>query len=489
MGSESVTVAIPGRGLTKVTIHTNKIQDKVVAIRALYEHAVALGTAFHPWCQTCLDATVPMVNFPYSADLRGSVAQTLAAVYESSCMSGAEIGSMEIPSRYLPLLASRVSKQIVNEDESVDIETLHAQAQALSEILCSVYLHLECHGTQLLAHYSVSDAEEVVQRCMAALASCLKRRGNIASARYGLNGIAPSDDEIQEYDISLRGEEELLTPLVDSVGYNLKFFRQDFLTTFERLVAPVLAPYLEPGRDHRARVAAVCLFDDCVEHCGIAAGAKFAPVLVDGAVSGLDDVSEDQDLLRASIYGIAQICRYSRSSVLRPFEARIVSRLASIVQGDKDDDNEAVFEYAVSTLASLTLFGIPPFANSQFLDRGEFVNIFLRTSPLTVDYDESKFCNAGLCDLLDKGAIPINASTFSEILRIIGEVLLLVEKGETVASSETCLRFAALLFRMQNEVPRELLQESFSALSPDAQASVQKAMGQYAHEIGAVVTP
>jgi hypothetical protein len=486
-----MTVALPGRGLTKVTIHTSKIQDKVVAIRALYEHAKALGPAFYPWCQTCLDAMGAMVNFPYSADLRGSVAQTLAAVYDAACTSGAQVGSMEISGRYLPVLASRISKQIVNEDESADIETLHAEADALSEILHSVYLHLEHHGEQLLAHYAVRDAQQVVQQCMSALVSCLKRRDKIASSRYGLKGIQPSDDEIQELDHSLRGEEELLIPLVDSVGYNLKLFRQDFLPSFERFVAPVLAQYLQlqPGKDHRARVAAICLFDDCIEHCGIAAASKFAPMLVEGATLGLDDDSEDQDLLRASIYGIAQICRNSPSSVLRQFEAKILTRLVSIVQGVKNNDNKAVYEYAISALASLTLFGMPPFMNSQFMDRNEVLPILLQNSPLTVDYDESKYCNAGLCDLVEKGAIPIDASTCSVLLRIIGEVMLLTEDGEMVATNETCLRFTSFLFRMQQEIPREYLQECFATLSPDSQASVQNAMVKYADKIGAVVTP
>jgi hypothetical protein len=430
-----------------------------------------------------------LINFPYSADVRGSASQTLAAVYESASISGAELGSMEMAGRYLPDLALKISQQIVEEDDSVDVETLHAEAEALSEILRSVYIHLEDHGEQLLNHYTVREARSVVQRCMSALVSCLKRRDDSASIKYGLNGIQPSEDEIKVCDELLQGEQELLMPLVDSVGYNLKFFRHDFLPIFESLVVPVLAPYLQPGQDHRARVAAVCLFDDCIEHCGIAAASKFAPVLIDGAVSGLEDVSEDQDLLRASIYGIAQISRYCPSSVLRPYEARIVPRLASILKGSTREGNEAVFENTISTLASLTLFGSPPFLNNQVLAREEFLLILLQNSPLTVDYDESKICNAGLCDLIDKGAIPLDVSTCREVLRIIGEVLHLVENGEAVATSETCLRFASFLFRMQHEVPREFLQECFSSLSPDAQASVQKAVGQYAHEVGAVVTP
>lgn len=484
-----MTVAIPGRGLTKVTIHTSEIQGKVQAVRALYEHAVALGPLYFPWCQRSFDALGSMVRFAYSADLRGSVAQTLSVVFESSCLHGAETENMETASRHLSPLLLSLSKQMASEDTTLDIETLHAEAEALSDIHLSVYRNLEEHGDQLLAHYHLNEAHLVVQQCMTCLVSCLERRSKIASARFGGNGVQPTEDEVRLYEQMLRGEEALLTPLVDSIGYNLKFFRHNFVSVFESLVVPVLAPYLASGVDIRARVAAICLFDDCIEHCGIEAAANYSPVLVGGAVCGLDDATMDQDLLRASIYGVAQICRYAPRSVLHPYEDRIVLRLRSIVQNVKDEDNEAVYENAVSALASLLLFGSSPFPSSRVMTRDEFLPLFLQNLPLTVDYDESKFCNANLCDLVEKGAIPMNSSTCMELLRIVGESLAMVEDGEVVATGETCLRFAALLFRMQQEVPRDLLQTCFSAISPDAQAAVQKAIGQYAPQLGAVVTP
>jgi hypothetical protein len=430
-----------------------------------------------------------MVDFAYSADLRGSVAQTLSVVFESSCLHGVEAENMESASWYLSPLLLSMSKQMASEDTTLDVETLHAEAEALSEIHFTVYRNLEEYGDQLLAHYGLSEARLLVQQCMTCLVSCLQRRNKIASARFGGTGVQPTEDEVRVYEQMLGREEELLTPLVDSIGYNLKFFRNNFVSVFEDLVVPVLAPYLADGVDLRARVAAICLFDDCIEHCGIQAAAKYAPILAGGAVCGLDDNTMDRELLRASIYGLAQIGRYAPSSVLRPYEDRIMLRLCSIIRGVKSEENEAVYENAVSALASLTLFGSAPFSNSQVVSGVEFLRVFLHNLPLTVDYDESKFCNAGLCDLVEKGTIPMNASTCLDLLRIVGESLAMVEDGELVASSETCLRFAALLFRMQHEIPRELLQSCFSTLSPDAQAAVQKGIGQFAPQLGAVVTP
>eukprot|EP00339_Tiarina_fusa_P012853 CAMPEP_0117080916 /NCGR_PEP_ID=MMETSP0472-20121206/57068_1 /TAXON_ID=693140 ORGANISM="Tiarina fusus, Strain LIS" /NCGR_SAMPLE_ID=MMETSP0472 /ASSEMBLY_ACC=CAM_ASM_000603 /LENGTH=734 /DNA_ID=CAMNT_0004808707 /DNA_START=36 /DNA_END=2237 /DNA_ORIENTATION=- len=67
---DSMTVAVPGRGIVKVSINTTKIQEKAQAARAVYELAKAMGAAFGPWAPQCLDAFLPLVSFPYSADVR-----------------------------------------------------------------------------------------------------------------------------------------------------------------------------------------------------------------------------------------------------------------------------------------------------------------------------------------------------------------------------------------------------------------------------------
>lgn len=485
-GTESMTVAVPGRGLTKVTINTSKIQDKTVAARAIYEHAAALGAEFGPYAKSCLDAFILLVRFKYSAELRATAAQTLAAVFESATAYGERVG-MEMASVYLPLALKAISKQIVDEDDS-DMEVLVALSEALSEICYSVYQRLDDYGGELLKRYSASDSRPVVQLCMKAMSSCLERRAKAASVLSGNEGILSGDDEREQYQQMLQLEDEMLTPLVDSVGYNLKFFRQDFVPIFEADVATVLGPYLRPGSDVRARLSAVCLFDDCIEHCGAAAAAKFAPMLVEGA--GIDDsLNEgDKDLKRSSIYGVAQISRYAPSSVLMPYAQQLLPQLMSIASGPKPESSEdlAIFENAVSALASLTLIGSAPFKGQVKQDT--MVQVFLKNLPLLEDYDESMFCNAGLCDLVEKGVIRMDTEC-NELVRVIGEILALLDEEEEVASPETRLRLAGILYRIQQGVNVSQVEQAFCALSVDAQAAVQKTMGDFAHHFSNVVTP
>jgi len=483
-GKETVTLALPGRGLQTVTVNTSKIQEKAVAARCIYEHAAALGSEFGPYCKTCLDSFIPLVKFKFSSEIRATAAQTISAVFEAACGHGEAIGSMGLPRQYLPVVAMVLSEQIVEEDVS-DQESLYALSEALSEVFYSAYQRLDDRGQELLTEYSVACSSKVVKCCMKAMAACLERRAKVTAVLSGSEGTLSGDDERDDLGKVLEGEEELLTPLVDSVGYNLKFHRHEFLPIFEADVGPVLSPYLQnAGYDVRARLSAVCLFDDCVEYCGTVAAEKVAPVLIRGVIAGMDDTlnGQDQELKRASVYGVAQMARYAPRSILAPFEDRIVPPIVSIATNaskPSDDDavSRAIFENAISALASLTVSSNAPFRHSRFIKQDIAVSVFLRNLPLREDPDEAKYCNACLCDLVEKTSVPLHAEC-AELYRIIGETLALVDADEDLASEETIARFAGILFRMHREIDRNQVEAAFSALSVDAQSAVNKAIGQ-----------
>jgi len=142
----------------------------------------------------------------------------------------------------------------------------------------------------------------------------------------------------------------------------------------------------------------------------------------------------------------------------------------------------------VSALASLTLIGAAPLKSSHFVKPDVALQIFLNNLPVREDYDEAKICSAGLCDLCENGVIPLDFRC-GELYRIIGETLALIEADEDLATQETIARFAGILFRMYQEIPRDRSEAAFSALSVDAQGAVQKVTAQYAHQFGNVVTP
>lgn len=394
-GTESMTVALPGRGLTKVTINTTKMQEKALAARAVYEHAQALGAAFGPYVLTSLTTFLPLISFQYSAEVRATATQATAAIYEASCAYAATsayaAGSMEVPQRYLALLGDAISKQILAEETDDTMETIYALADSLSEIYYSAYSRLEETQRQIIANFSIENAHTTVSVLMKATEACLTRRAKITRTIQGHDGALTGEDELEEYNDLLNCEQELLSPLVDCVGYTLKFFKESFVPIFDAHVAPVLAPLLVANVDVRARFAAVCLFDDCIEHCGSVAAAKHSRQLGDGIAFALGNAAIDQDseLLRVAVYGIAQIARYAPSDALAPHVQTMLPLLINICKGAKADvDDVFLVENAISALASLILIGKAPFKNVQSKDT--ILQTFVHHLPLSQDEDEAK---------------------------------------------------------------------------------------------------
>jgi len=387
-----MTIAMPGKGIRKVTVNTSKIQEKAQAARAVYTLASALGVHFSPHVEVCLTVCVPLITFQYSSEVRSTAAQASASLFEALCSSADESKTeceLTKLQQCFPVLVKTITKQIQSEN-GLEIEANYALADALSEVFYSAYKRKDTYGQAVSTSLSLTDAAETVGMTVNAIADCLTRRKDIYTVL--LEG-GTGDDEKHECEGQLREEETLLSPLVDSIGYTLKAWKNQFSPLFDKLVAPALGPSLTNG-DIRARLSAVCLFDDYVEHCGPQASTTHAEKLVYGCLLGIDDQSNggDLELKSASIYGISQLCRYAPSSVLAPHLESIFHQLLLVVRSSTKDESESpmMYENAVSSLASLSLYGSAPFANAGFVKRDELLSIFLDNLPIREDPDEAK---------------------------------------------------------------------------------------------------
>lgn len=474
-----MTVAVPGRGFTKVTINTTQIQEQAQAARALYEHAKALGALYAPYTAQSLEALLALVSFPYSSDVRSTCAQTLAAVLECAILAD----QRELVRTELPKIAHHIAQQIPREDGTNDAEALYALADSLSEVYYLVHKQSEKLWLELVADFGYANAEDSVQQCLSTLQACLDRRVQLTRVLQG--GNLTGEDEQQDYIDQLQVEEQLLTPLVDSIGYTLKFLKQSFLPLFEKYVVPALGPKLEDQSDPRATLSAVCLFDDVVEHCGPEAAAKYAPRLVPAVVSILQQPSnqENVELLQAAVYGVAQISRHAPNAIQEgPHLPPILHCLLALTAVSKEEagDNVYLVEMAASALAALTLLG--PYPQVKFVPQDTLVESFLRHLPILQDDDEAKICHMGLCHLVESGSISLSNESYSiQVARIIGDVLVEVNGGEDgLVSPDTLERLSSILYQMQQSLAPVTLQQAFGGMSPDAQhlaASVLQEMG------------
>jgi len=481
-GIEGYSVSIPGMGSKKVKINTSQLEEKAQAARALYEHANSLGKEFAPFVEASATAFLPLVHCEYSGDVRSTSSQALCQVFKAACLSAAANDSSnnaQGPAQtLLPLLARALTKQLSEEVDEDDVENRYAIADALSEVMWDAFTHKAGNGERV-AQISVGDAREIVGGLMSLISSCLTRRSTLLSemADYSFD-----NDEIARCDERARAESEYLTHLVDSVGYQLKSLGESFAPVFAESVAGPMCQLLKASsNDVRARLAAVCLFDDCVEHCGSSAANAYASILLEGIQEALNDNStnDDVELKQAAVYGIAQVARHA-PKLLPPMQGqdllRKVYNIAKEVETVSKNDMEHVVlvENAVSSMASLALLKGSPLSDSVS-DKGAFTDVFLRGLPIEQDFDEAKICHDGLCDLVESNII--NPQTeYRTLIRIIGKILVLVSEGDEVASQNTILRLMSVIGKIQQTVDGNSIQTAFSVLEPEAQEALVSAM-------------
>jgi len=330
-----------------------------------------------------------------------------------------------------------------------------------------------------VAQITVADTREIVRCLMSLISSCLSRRSNLLSE---MTDYSFDNDEIARCEETARAESEYLTHLVDSVGYQLKCLREGFAPIFAESVAGPMGQLLTASsNDVRARLAAICLFDDCVEHCGSAAANTYAPMLLKGIQEALDGISknEDVELKQAAVYGIAQVARHAPKS-LSPTQGQdllrkvydIAKELETVSKSDMD--HVALVENSVSSMASLTLLRGSPLYDSVS-DKGALMNVFMRGLPIEEDFDEAKICHDGLCDLVETNIINVQTE-YRTLIRIIGKILVLVSEGDEVASQNTCSRLMGVIGKIQQTVDGNSIQAAFSVLEPEAQEALVSAM-------------
>ena len=390
-GMESITISLPGLGVKKMVLNTTQMQEKAQVARAIYEHANSMGATFGPYARECIEAFAPLITFQYAADVRSTAAQALGPVFDSACEYALTLHSSDsrvnLPKEVFSPILLAMAKQLVEEEED-DIETLCAFSEAMSNIAYSGFSHV---NENVRACMTCGEANQFVTLLVKTIEKCLERRYSMIQMVLG--GALDEDSKV-EYEDILSAESEFLTGLIDSIGYTLKSLREEFMPVFDSIVAPFFGPLLKASGtiDSRARFGAVCLFDDCIEHCGSSC-TKYAPTLANAVQEGIND--DDLEVREASVYGISQIVRKATKESLQAYAEPLVQRLAAIARdgtGKVKDEIEDIrlVENSSSALATMTLFNSSPFKNTRSVPRTELLDIFISNLPLQEDFDEAK---------------------------------------------------------------------------------------------------
>ena len=200
----------------------------------------------------------------YSGEVRSTSSLALSQVFRCACLAAAEDVSnthkKSICQNLLDVLPKALVSQLAKENDDDDVENRDAIADALSEVMYDVFTQEGPSGERVVT-ISPTDARESVSSIINLIQACLSRRSAFLTE---METDVVDEDEIARCNEKLAAEAELLTHLVDSIGYQLKTLGEQFVPIFGDHLVGTLGKLLTSSgtRDTRARVASVCLFDD-----------------------------------------------------------------------------------------------------------------------------------------------------------------------------------------------------------------------------------
>ena len=267
-----------------------------------------------------------------------------------------------------------------------------------------------------------------------------------------------------------------MTNLVDCVGYLLKTMRAHAVPLFDRLVAPLFAPFLAPDQPPTLRHNAICLVDDLIEFGGSPAHKYIAPVLPT-LIANLD--AEEPYLRQASVYGILQVVKHAPSAYAE-VHPQVTPKLVSMATAADaaSEENELVTENVVSALGSIAA-GV-----SSGGEQASLTHLWLSKLPLREDEVEAKIVHEQLVALVEKSHpaivadnfahLPLVLSAFGAILEAVGDSG--VGEAESLVEANTRDRMVNVFKAFQAQLPGPQIANAWAALTASQQAAMQSAV-------------
>lgn len=426
-----------GGGVKKrVTLNTHSVQQKNQAARIIYEFAVSLRGNLRNYIIPSLQALLQLVTEKHSADIRSSASLAISKTFDAY-LHAIAIGSLD-NSEVVDVLNSCVAKLLEALKGEINSTSRTCAAESLRDVLTACYTSgvetADGLRDDFLAKPSLDVSKAIANDVMKQCGDCLQRRKEkelAVSKHEGYDAEDVANSLIEE----LEEEDELLSILVDAIGFLLKLHGEAFMDYFDQTVAPAFSVYLSPSQPEALQAVAVCLVDDAIEFGGSSSLkyiSNMLPVLL------RNSQSEHVTLRQCSVYGIAKACCVA-PELIKDYLVPVINCIMEMIDDPLADEEEKVgaTENAIFALGAICTNPIyrEAIATASKEDRANgatainisnFMSRWLTHLPLKNDEQEAKMAHKLLCDVIEQNDSVVMGDNFSnlkEILRIIAEVL------------------------------------------------------------------
>jgi hypothetical protein len=376
----------------------------------LHSYVADLKDGFLPYVQDVAQVLVPLIKFQYMDDVRTASMMAMPELLQSAILAlkAAKPGATpEFVQQLKEFMIVPIIEQLKTEP---DVEALTCMLDSFSEMLA---LGPECPQAALTQEQLQSSAQLLQMLVQESLDRRVERQAKRTDE--------PDEDEEEELEGQAEQEECLVQNLTDCVGQLFKAYKSAFLPVFDAVLLPLFQAMLQPSAITSDRVAALCIFDDVIEHCSAdGASARYIPALMPAFMQYAQDA--ETEVRQAAVYGIGMLAEHCVGS--EAFAQAQMQQAAQVLvtvcnhAEAQSEDNASATDNAVSALGRLckrdetiAAIGYPR---------------WLQALPLSADKAEARVVHQHLCELVESSnrhLLGASNERLPDIICVFGQLL------------------------------------------------------------------
>mmetsp|Transcript_5977 Transcript_5977/g.11754 ORF Transcript_5977/g.11754 Transcript_5977/m.11754 type:complete len:1102 (-) Transcript_5977:756-4061(-) len=448
-GMETITV-----GDKRIGIRTSALEDKATACSMIACFVAELKGGFIQFVEPVAKLMVPLLKFFYHDDVRTSAAQCIPDLVRAVKSQGSQADGQvhQIISFVLPALLEAVAGE-------PDVDVLVIMVESLSDVL-------------ELTDVAALDTAQIMKVIDTAIGLLYERQERIRERQREAQEDGWDEEQMEEVEAEGEKDDELLDRLVDSVGALLRSQGPDrFMPAFEAIhgekqtsMVQVMASMLQPERPAVERHAALCTFDEIIEHGGHQ-GVNYTEQVLPAMLAYFSD--PDADVRQAAAYGIGVCAEKSGDAFKRAGGLSILPRMESLIKASaqmrQDEQMEGALDNAVSALGKILEFQTQSVPNPI-----EMTQLWLSYLPIRGDVAEGVWNHGTLIRMLESRPDQILGGPSLANLPLVLNVLALTV-GTDLMSAEYEEYASRAVQTLQTQYP-EPFQSSLASLSEESRA-------------------
>jgi hypothetical protein len=288
---------------------------------------------------------VPLIKFAYMDDVRTAAMLAMPELLDSCIIAlskGTAGATPELVTQLLVFMLDPIFEQLKAEP---DVETLSCQLEAFGELIGH---GAKCEAAQLSAVQ--------IQTCTGVIQMLMKESIERQAERDKRRGDEDVDDEEEE---QLEGETEreemVMQSLIEVAGKLFTVYKSSYLPYFDSMLMPIVSAMLQPTAIASNRAAALCVFDDVIEHCSAdGASTRYIEAVFPALLQYATDPSTE--VRQAAVYGIGMMAdKCSETAFTAAMVQQAAQALVMVVDSPTawDEDTASASDNAISALGKI----------------------------------------------------------------------------------------------------------------------------------------